>query len=132
MIVQQQIFEFEFVITDCGVRVRPRKLSNVGQLSHKWPKIYYLKLLHASKGVLSRRFQLHLPLLAPTNPHCDCVVGYGPWSLYRNGVIHKEGLCPSNDINRLMMMMMMVVMMMMMVMMNNRLKHTIYIKPVNP
>jgi hypothetical protein len=49
---------------------------------------------------------LHLQLLAPTNPHWACVVGYGPFSLC---VIHREGLCPnSGDINRLMMMMMMM------------------------
>jgi hypothetical protein len=52
---------------------------------------------------------LHLQLLAPTNPHWACVVGYGPFSLC---VIHREGLCPnSGDINRLMMMMMMMMMM---------------------
>jgi hypothetical protein len=31
--------------------------------------IYYLKLLRASEGTLSRWFQLHLQSLAPTYPH---------------------------------------------------------------
>jgi hypothetical protein len=43
---------------------------------------------------------LHLQSLAPTNPHCARVVGYGPFSLC---VIHREGLYPSSgDINGLM------------------------------
>jgi hypothetical protein len=79
------------------------KLSNVGHSLDEWPKIYYLKLLRASKGTLSRWSRLHLQPLAPTNPHWARVVSYGPFSLC---VIHKEGLCPSSgDINRLMMMM---------------------------
>jgi hypothetical protein len=46
--------------------------------------------------------QLHLQLLASTNPHWARVVGYGPFFLC---VIHKEGLCPSSGyINKLMMM----------------------------
>jgi hypothetical protein len=70
-----------------------------------YPRIFYLKLLfRASKGTLRRWALLHLQLLAPTNSHWACVVGYGRFSLW---VIHKEGLCPSNgDINRLMVMMM--------------------------
>jgi hypothetical protein len=60
-------------------------------------------LLRASEGFLSRWFQLHLQLLAPTNPHWARVVDYGPFFLC---VIHKEGLSPSSgDIDRLMMMM---------------------------
>jgi hypothetical protein len=48
-------------------------------------------------------FQLHLQSLAPTNPHWDRVVVYGPFSLCAIG---KEGLCPSyEDIDRLMMIM---------------------------
>jgi hypothetical protein len=67
-------------------------------------KLYYLELLRASEGTLSRWSRLHLQSLAPTNPHWARVVGYFPFSLW---VIHKEGLCPSSgDINRLMMMMM--------------------------
>jgi hypothetical protein len=73
----------------------------------QWPvigwvtKIYYLELLRASEGTLSRWSRLHLQSLAPTNPHWARVVGYGPFSLC---VIHKEGLCPSSgDINRVMM-----------------------------
>jgi hypothetical protein len=63
-------------------------------------KIYYLELLRASEGTLSRWSRQSL---APTNPHWARVVAYGPFSL---SVIHKEGLCPSSgDINRLMMMM---------------------------
>jgi hypothetical protein len=66
--------------------------------------MYYLELLRASEGTLSRWSRLHSQSLAPTNPHWACVVSYGPFSLC---VIHKEGLCPSSgDINRLMMMMM--------------------------
>jgi hypothetical protein len=65
-------------------------------------KIYYLELLRASEGTLSRWSWLHLQSLAPTNPHWARVVGYGPFSLW---VIYKEGLCPSSgEINRLMMM----------------------------
>jgi hypothetical protein len=80
--------------------VRSRKLSNVVQSSNGWPKVYYLELLHASKGTLSRK--LHLQSLAPTNPHWARVVGYGPFSLC---VIHKQALCPSSGgINRLMIM----------------------------
>jgi hypothetical protein len=66
-------------------------------------KIYYLELLRASEGTLSRWSRLYLQSLVPTNPHWAGVVGYGPFSLC---VIHKEGLCPSSgDINRLVMMM---------------------------
>jgi hypothetical protein len=49
--------------------VRSRKLSNVGLSLDGWPKIYYLELLRASEGTLSRWFRLHLQSLAPTNPH---------------------------------------------------------------
>jgi hypothetical protein len=60
-------------------------------------KIYYIELLGASAGTLSRCFRLHLQSLAPTNPHWARVVGYDPFSLC---IIHKEGLCPrSGDIN---------------------------------
>jgi hypothetical protein len=84
--------------------VRLRKLGNVGQLLDGWPKVYYLELLRAWEGTLSRWSRLHLHLLAPTNPHWADVVGYGPFSLC---VIYKEGLCPSSGvINRLMMIMM--------------------------
>jgi hypothetical protein len=84
--------------------VRPRKL-NVGQSLDGLPKIYYLELLRASEGTLSRWSRLHSQSLVLTNPHWAPVVGYGPFSLC---VIHKEGLCPSSgDINRLMMIMMM-------------------------
>jgi hypothetical protein len=80
-----------------GVRSR-----NVGQSLDGWPKIYYLELLRASEGTLSR--WLHSQSLTPTNPHWARVVGYGPFSLC---VIHKEDPCPSSGgINRLMMMMM--------------------------
>jgi hypothetical protein len=80
--------------------VRSRKQSNVGWSSDEWQKIYYLEILRASKGTLSRWSRLHLQSLAPTNPHWASVVGYGPFSLC---VIHKKGQCPS--INELMMMM---------------------------
>jgi hypothetical protein len=82
----------------------------IAEAKHRsqWPvlgwvtKIYYLELLRASEGTLSRWSRLHLQSLAPTNPHWARVVGYGPFSLW---VIHMEGLCPSSgDINRLMMM----------------------------
>jgi hypothetical protein len=58
----------------------------------------YLELLPSSEGTLSRWSRLHLQSLAPTNPHWDHVVVYGPSSLC---VIHKKGMCPM-DINRLM------------------------------
>jgi hypothetical protein len=44
-------------------------------------KIYYLELLRASEGTLSRWSRLHLQWLAPTNPHWTRVVGYGRFSL---------------------------------------------------
>jgi hypothetical protein len=81
------------------IGVRSRKLSNVGQSLDGWPKMYYLELLRASEGTLSRWSRQHLILqwLAQTNPHWARVV----FSLC---VIHKEGLClSSRDINRLMM-----------------------------
>jgi hypothetical protein len=82
--------------------VRSQKLSNVGQSLDGWPKIYYLELLRASEGTLSRWFRLHLQSLPPINSHWARVVGYGPFSLC---VIHKEVLwLSSGDINRLMMM----------------------------
>jgi hypothetical protein len=59
-------------------------------------------MLPCFEGKLSHWPRLHLQLLAPTNPHWACVVGYGPFFLC---VIHKEGLCPSSGgVNRLMMM----------------------------
>jgi hypothetical protein len=61
-----------------------------------------MELHRASEGTLSRWSRLHLQSLAPTNPHWVRVVGYSQFSLC---VIHKEGLCRSSDINRLMMMM---------------------------
>jgi hypothetical protein len=75
----------------------------IAEVKQRW-SIYYLELLRASEGTLSRWSRLHLQSLAPTNPHWARVMGYGPFSLC---VIHKEGLSPSSgDINRLMMMMM--------------------------
>jgi hypothetical protein len=81
---------------------RSRKLSNIiGWVTKNF--IYYLKLLRASEGTLSRWFRLHLESIAPTNTHWARVVGYGLFSLC---VIYTEGLCPSSgDINWLMMMM---------------------------
>jgi hypothetical protein len=38
-------------------------------------KMYYLELLRASEGTLSRWSRLHLQSLAPTNPHWARVVG---------------------------------------------------------
>jgi hypothetical protein len=78
--------------------VRSRKLINVGQSLDGWPIIYYLELLCASEGTLSRGSRLHLQSLAPTNPHWARVVGYGPFSLR---VIHKASA--NGDVNRLMM-----------------------------
>jgi hypothetical protein len=82
--------------------MRSRKLSNVGQSLDGQPKNYYLGLLRASKGTLSRWSRLHLQSLAPTNPHwAHVVMARSPYY-----VIHQEGLClSSGDINRLMMMM---------------------------
>jgi hypothetical protein len=80
--------------------VRSRNLSNVGQSLVVWPNIYYLELLCASDGTLSRWYRLHMQSLAPTNQHWARVVGFGPFSLC---IIRKEGLCPSSgNINRLM------------------------------
>jgi hypothetical protein len=56
--------------------------------------MYYLKLLRASEGMLSRLYRLQYTRM----------VCYGPFSLC---LTYKEGLCPSSgDINRLMLMMM--------------------------
>jgi hypothetical protein len=104
-----------FVCNNCLVKAKARWSSGqcarraIAEAKHRsqWPvlgwvtKIYYLELLRASEGTLSRWSRLHLQSLAPTNPHWVRVVGYGPFFLW---VIHKEGLCPSSgDINRLMM-----------------------------
>jgi hypothetical protein len=62
-----------------------RKLSNIGQSLDGWPKIYYLELLRASEGTLSRWSRVYLQSLAPTNPHWVRLVGHGPFFLY---VIH--------------------------------------------
>jgi hypothetical protein len=43
--------------------------------------IYYLKLLSATKGTLSRWSRLHLQSLEPINTDCARVVCYGPFSL---------------------------------------------------
>jgi hypothetical protein len=78
------------------------KVSNVCRSLDGWLKNYYLELLRASEGTLSRESRLHFQSLAPTNPHWARVVGYAPFSLC---VIHKKGLCPSSgNINRVMMM----------------------------
>jgi hypothetical protein len=73
--------------------VRSRKLSNIGQLLDGLPKIYFLELLRASKGSLSRWSLLHLQLLIPTNPHWARVVGYGPpyWNPYGRSVPQQWG-----------------------------------------
>jgi hypothetical protein len=79
----------------------------IAEVNQRWSVIgwvtkkYYLELLRALEGSLSRWSWLHLQSLAPTSPHRARMVSYGPFSLC---VIHKEGLCPSSgDINRLMM-----------------------------
>jgi hypothetical protein len=46
---------------------------------HKF--IYYLELLRALEGMLSRRSRLHLQVIAPTNQHWARLVGYGQNSL---------------------------------------------------
>jgi hypothetical protein len=43
-------------------------------------KYYYLELLRASEGTLSRWSRLHLQSLAPSNPYLAHVVDYGPFS----------------------------------------------------
>jgi hypothetical protein len=64
-------------------------------------KKLFSELLRALEGTLSRCSRLYLQSLAPTYAHWTRVVGYGLFSLC---VIHKEGLCPSNEgINMLMM-----------------------------
>jgi hypothetical protein len=84
--------------------VRSRKLSNVGQSLDGRPKIYYLELLRASEGTLSRWFRLHLQSL---ESHQPALGPRGEFCLFSLFVIHKEGLLPSGgDINRLIMMMM--------------------------
>jgi hypothetical protein len=50
--------------------------------------MYYLELLRASEGTLSRWSRLYLQSLV-TNPHWARAVGYGPFSLC---VIHKVAL----------------------------------------
>jgi hypothetical protein len=47
----------------------------IAEVKQRWsnmrwiPKFYYLELLRASEGTLSRWYGLHLQSLAPTNPH---------------------------------------------------------------
>jgi hypothetical protein len=48
-------------------------------------KSYYLELLRALEGTLTRWFRLHLQSLAPTNPHWASVVGYGTFSSFKEG-----------------------------------------------
>ncbi|CAG9796185.1 unnamed protein product [Diatraea saccharalis] len=61
-------------------------------------KNYYLELLRASEGTLSRWSRLHLQSLIPSNPHWASVEGHGPSSL----TIHKKGLSPcSGDVKGL-------------------------------
>jgi hypothetical protein len=61
-------------------------------------KIYYLELIRASEGTLSRWSRLQLQPLVPTNSHWTRMVSKGPFLW----VIHKEGLwASSRDINRL-------------------------------
>jgi cellulose synthase/poly-beta-1,6-N-acetylglucosamine synthase-like glycosyltransferase len=62
--------------------MRSRNVSNVGQSLDGWPKIYYLELLRASEGTLSRWSRLHLQSLASTNSHWAPVVGYGLFFLF--------------------------------------------------
>jgi hypothetical protein len=63
----------------------------IAEVKQRWSvirwvtNIYYLELLRASEGTLSRWSRLYLQSLAPTKPHRARVVGYGPFSLY---VIH--------------------------------------------
>jgi hypothetical protein len=101
---QNNTYTLRYPSDDLRFGERSQKLSNVGQSLDGWPKIYYLELLRASEGTLSRLCRLHLQPLAATNLHWARVLGCGPFSLC---VIYKEGLCPSSgDINRLMRMMM--------------------------
>jgi hypothetical protein len=44
-------------------------------------KFYQSELLLASEGTLSRCSRLYLQSLAPTNPDCTRIVGFGPFSL---------------------------------------------------
>jgi hypothetical protein len=46
------------------------------------PKIFYLELLRASEGTLSRWSQLYLESLAPTNAHWARVAGLLMSNLY--------------------------------------------------
>jgi hypothetical protein len=62
--------------------MRSRKLSNVDQSLDGCPKIYYLKLLRASEGTLSRWSRLHLQSLAPTNPYW--AIGPAWWIMARS------------------------------------------------
>jgi hypothetical protein len=48
--------------------VRYQKLGN-SRSSDEWPKFYYIELLHASEGTLSRSSQLHLKSLSSTITH---------------------------------------------------------------
>jgi hypothetical protein len=77
--------------------VRLRKLSHVGLSSDGWPKNYYLELLRASEGMLSRWSWLQL------QSHQSALRPRGRLSPFSLCVIHEEGLCLSfGDINRLM------------------------------
>jgi hypothetical protein len=72
-----------FELDDSTVSAIQRVIAEVKQRwsMDGWPKIYYLELLRASEGTVSRWSRLHLQSLAPTNPHWARVVGYGPFSL---------------------------------------------------
>jgi hypothetical protein len=94
--------------------VRSRKLSNVSQSLDGWPKMYYLELLRASEGTLSRRVTASVMrgkpavfvVLRTHQPALGTRAGLRP---VFKCVIHKECLCPSSrDINRLMMMTMLM------------------------
>jgi hypothetical protein len=66
----------------------------IAEVKQRWSDIgwvtknlYYLELLRALEGMLSRWSRLRLQSLAPTNPHWARMVSYGSFSLF---VIHKE------------------------------------------
>jgi hypothetical protein len=57
----------------------------IAEVKQRWSviewvtKIYYLELLRASVGTLSRWSRLHLQSLGNTNPHWARVMGNGPF-----------------------------------------------------
>jgi hypothetical protein len=63
----------------CAIAEAKQSWSVIGWVTEKK---YYLELIRASEGTLSRWSRLHLQSLAPTNTHWARMVSYVPFSLY--------------------------------------------------